>query len=95
MTAPMSESTRTIEELTSADYEYGFSTDLETDIAPPGLDESVVRLISSKKDEPEWLLEWRLKAYAAWREVEEPDWAKLEIAPIDYESISFCFGAAQ
>jgi len=53
----MSESTRTIEELTESDYEYGFSTDLDTDIAPPGLDESVVRLISAKKDEPEWLLD--------------------------------------
>ena len=85
----MSESTRTIEELTESDYEFGFSTDLDTDIAPPGLDESVVRLISSKKDEPEWLLEWRLKAYEAWRAMEEPDWAKLEIAPIDYEAISY------
>ncbi|MDG2233956.1 MAG: Fe-S cluster assembly protein SufB, partial [Ilumatobacter sp.] len=85
----MSESTRTIEELTESDYEFGFSTDLDTDIAPPGLDESIVRLISSKKDEPEWLLEWRLKAYEAWRAMEEPDWAKLEIAPIDYEAISY------
>ena len=73
-------STQTIEELTESDYEFGFSTDLDTDIAPPGLDESIVRLISSKKDEPEWLLEWRLKAYEAWRAMEEPDWAKLEIA---------------
>jgi Fe-S cluster assembly protein SufB len=85
----MSESTRTIEELTSSEYEFGFSSDIETDIAPPGLDESVVRLISAKKDEPEWLLEWRLKAYEAWRAMDEPDWAKLEIAPIDYEAISY------
>ena len=85
----MSESTQTIEELTESDYEFGFSTDLDTDIAPPGLDESIVRLISSKKDEPEWLLEWRLKAYEAWRAMEEPNWAKLEIAPIDYEAISY------
>ena len=85
----MSDSTQTIEELAESDYEFGFSTDLDTDIAPPGLDESVVRLISSKKDEPEWLLEWRLKAYEAWRAMEEPNWAKLEIAPIDYEAISY------
>ena len=85
----MSESTQTIEELAESDYEFGFSTDLDTDIAPPGLDESIVRLISSKKDEPEWLLEWRLKAYEAWRAMEEPNWAKLEIAPIDYEAISY------
>ena len=85
----MSDSTQTIEELTESDYEFGFSTDLDTDIAPPGLDESIVRLISSKKDEPEWLLEWRLKAYEAWRAMEEPNWAKLEIAPIDYEAISY------
>ncbi|MDG1695616.1 MAG: Fe-S cluster assembly protein SufB [Ilumatobacter sp.] len=85
----MSDSTQTIEELAESDYEFGFSTDLDTDIAPPGLDESIVRLISSKKDEPEWLLEWRLKAYEAWRAMEEPNWAKLEIAPIDYEAISY------
>ncbi|MCL4135525.1 UNVERIFIED_CONTAM: hypothetical protein GTU68_048619 [Idotea baltica] len=80
---------RGIEELTEASYEYGFSTDLDTDVAPPGLTEDTVRLISSKKDEPEWLLEWRLKAFAAWQEMEEPDWAKLKIAPIDYQSISY------
>jgi Fe-S cluster assembly protein SufB len=85
----MSDSTQTIEELAESDYEFGFSTDLDTDIAPPGLDESIVRLISSKKDEPDWLLEWRLKAYEAWRAMEEPNWAKLEIAPIDYEAISY------
>ena len=56
----MSEATREIEELTEASYEFGFSTDLDTDVAPPGLDEEIVRLISAKKDEPEWLLEWRL-----------------------------------
>jgi len=85
----VSDSTRTIQELTSSDYEFGFSTDLDTDIAPPGLDESIVRLISAKKNEPEWLLEWRLKAYEAWTKMEEPDWAKLDIAPIDYDAISY------
>jgi len=85
----MTDQKQSIEDLTTSDYEFGFSTDLETDVAPPGLDESVVRLISSKKDEPEWLLEWRLKAYEAWKQMEEPDWAKLNIAPIDYDAISY------
>ena len=85
----MSETLRSIEEMTEASYEYGFSSDLDTDIAPPGLTEDTVRLISSKKDEPEWLLEWRLKAYEAWKTMEEPDWAKLEIAPIDYQALSY------
>ena len=62
----MSETLREIEELTNAGYQYGFSTELDTDIAPPGLNEDVVRLISAKKNEPEWLLEWRLSAYEAW-----------------------------
>ena len=85
----MSETMRGIEKLTEAEYEFGFSTDLDTDIAPPGLTEDTVRLISAKKDEPEWLLAWRLKAFSAWQEMEEPDWAKLQIAPIDYQSISY------
>ena len=85
----MSETMQGIEELVDASYEYGFSTDLDTDIAPPGLNEDTVRLISAKKNEPEWLLEWRLKAFAAWQEMEEPDWAKLQIAPIDYQAISY------
>jgi len=85
----MSESLREIEELTEAGYEYGFSTDLDTDIAPPGLTEDTVRLISAKKDEPEWLLEWRLQAYEAWKSMEEPDWAKLQIQPIDYQGLSY------
>jgi len=85
----MSETMRGIEELTDASYEYGFSTDLDTDVAPTGLTEETVRLISAKKDEPEWLLQWRLKAFAAWQEMDEPDWAKLQITPIDYQSISY------
>ena len=85
----MSETLREIKELTEASYEYGFSTDLDTDIAPPGLTEDTVRLISGKKDEPEWLLDWRLKAFEAWKSMDEPDWAKLEIQPIDYQSLSY------
>ena len=85
----MSEVLRDIEEMAEAQYEYGFSTDLDTDIAPPGLTEETVRLISSKKNEPDWLLEWRLKAYEAWKSMEEPDWAKLDIEPIDYQALSY------
>ena len=85
----MSETLREIEELTEAEYEYGFSTDLDTDIAPPGLTEDTVRLISGKKNEPAWLLDWRLKAFEAWKTMEEPDWAKLDIAPIDYQALSY------
>ena len=63
----MSDQLRQIEELADASYEFGFSTDLDTDIAPPGLTEDTIRLISAKKDEPDWLLEWRLKAFEAWK----------------------------
>ena len=85
----MSEAMREIEELADASYEYGFSTDLDTDIAPPGLTEDTVRLIASKKNEPDWLLEWRLKAFEAWKTMEEPDWAKVNIDPIDYQGLSY------
>jgi len=66
-------------------YKYGFVTDIESDVAPKGLNEDTVRFISAKKEEPEWMLEWRLRAYRAWLKMEEPDWAKLEIEPIDYQ----------
>ena len=85
----MSDTLREIEELAEASYEYGFSTDLDTDIAPPGLTEDTVRLISAKKDEPDWLLDWRLRAFEAWQSMDEPDWAKLEIKPIDYQALSY------
>ena len=66
-------------------YEWGFSSDIETDFAPKGLSEDTVRFISAKKNEPEWMLEWRLKAYRHWLTMEQPDWAHLQIAPIDYQ----------
>ena len=66
-------------------YEWGFATDIEQIFAPKGLNEDTVRFISAKKGEPEWLLAWRLKAYAAWLEMEEVDWAKLNLPPIDYQ----------
>src|SRR5687767_15802912 len=66
-------------------YEWGFSSDIEQEFAPKGLNEDTVRFISAKKGEPDWMLEWRLKAYRAWLEMEEVDWAKLDIPKIDYQ----------
>jgi Fe-S cluster assembly protein SufB len=68
-----------------ADYEHGWSADIEQEFAPKGLSEDTVRFISAKKNEPEWMLEWRLKAYARWLEMTPPDWAKLAVPPIDYQ----------
>src|ERR671921_270168 len=69
----------------ASSYEWGFTSDIEQDFAPKGLSEDTVRFISAKKNEPEWMLEWRLKAYRAWLEMEEVDWAKLDIPPIDFQ----------
>jgi Fe-S cluster assembly protein SufB len=78
-----------IEDVLARQYSAGFITDIETEIAPKGLGEDVVRMISAKKEEPEWLTEWRLKAYRHWLTMTPPDWAKLKIAPIDYQNISY------
>src|SRR5699024_2482219 len=88
MTAEITEKDR-IEALTSEEYKYGFTTDIEQVTLPPGLDEDVIRHISKIKNEPEWLLEYRLTAYQAWLEMESPDWAHLNIEPIDYQGISY------
>ena len=88
MTAEITEKDR-IEALASEEYKYGFTTDVEQETLPPGLDEDVIRKISKIKNEPEWLLEYRLTAYRAWLEMESPDWAHLNIDPIDYQSISY------
>ncbi|MDQ3482820.1 MAG: Fe-S cluster assembly protein SufB, partial [Pseudomonadota bacterium] len=69
-----------------ATYEWGFSSDIEQEFAPKGLNEDTVRFISAKKNEPEWMLEWRLKAYRAWLEMEEVSWAKLDLPKIDYQA---------
>ncbi|MDP6709269.1 MAG: Fe-S cluster assembly protein SufB [Alphaproteobacteria bacterium] len=74
-----------VEAVTQQKYKYGFVTDIEADTAPKGLNEDIVRFISAKKDEPEWLLDWRLKAYRHWLEMEEPTWAKVDYAPIDFQ----------
>ncbi|MFT5291381.1 MAG: Fe-S cluster assembly protein SufB [Planctomycetota bacterium] len=71
------------------EYEHGFVTDIETDFLPPGLDEGVVRAVSAKKDEPEWLLEWRLAAYRKWLTMRDPNWARVSYPPIDYQGVSY------
>ncbi len=78
-----------IDQVTQQEYQYGFTTDIHTDTIQKGLSEEVVRIISAKKDEPEWLLEYRLKAYRHWLTMKQPDWALLKIPPIDYQDISY------
>ena len=85
----MSTSTEVIEQLANTEYKYGFVTDVEQDIVPKGLNEDVIRLISQKKGEPEWLLEWRLKAYRVWLKMKEPTWQNVKYDPIDYQAISY------
>jgi Fe-S cluster assembly protein SufB len=80
---------KALEALVSQKYRHGFITDIESDTVPPGLDEDVVRLISAKKAEPAFMLEWRLKAFRHWLTLREPHWAHLRIAPIDYKGISY------
>ena len=85
----MASSTDTLEQLTQRDYEWGFVTDIEADSVPPGLDEDVIRLISKKKNEPDWLLDWRLKAYRRWLAMPEPAWSTVRHPPIDYQAIVY------
>ncbi len=81
----MSDGMEQVRSLTDQKYKYGFVTDIEADVAPKGLNEDIIRFISAKKGEPEWLLEWRLKAYKLWLGEIEPNWAKLHHPPIDYQ----------
>ena len=85
----LSEETQTIQSRLSQEYKYGFVTEIDQDTIPPGLDEEVVKTISLKKNEPDWLLEWRLKAYRQWLKMEEPNWAKVERDEMDYQAISY------
>ena len=78
-----------VESLVNKAYKYGFVTDIESDIAPKGLNEDTIRLISAKKQEPEWLLDWRLRAYRGWLKMTEPHWANVKYDPIDYQSIRY------
>ena len=78
-----------VRELAAREYEHGFSSDIDTDVIPKGLSEDVVRLISSKKNEPDWLLEWRLQAYRQWLTMDVPDWQNAHYEPIDFQDISY------
>lgn len=78
-----------LEKLAEQEYKYGFFTNVEQEIAPKGLNEDTIRLISHKKEEPEWLLEWRLEAYRHWLTMKEPRWANVKFSPIDYQNISY------
>ena len=81
--------TSSVESLVNREYQYGFVTDIESETAPRGLNEDVIRLISAKKQEPGWLLEWRLKAYRRWLEMTEPHWGNISYPPIDYQDIIY------
>lgn len=83
------DSSRVIEDATNSEYKYGFTSDIDTDIVPPGLDEEVIRHISAMKGEPDWLLEFRLKAFRHWLTLTPPHWAHLDIPPIDFQKISY------
>ncbi|MEK6650670.1 MAG: Fe-S cluster assembly protein SufB, partial [Bacteroidota bacterium] len=85
----MSTETKNIEELAHREYKWGFVSDIESDTVPKGLSEDVIRFISAKKAEPEWLLEWRLKSYRAWLKMTEPRWPNVQYPPIDFQDISY------
>ncbi len=85
----MSAATDTIEEFASKEYQYGFVSDVESETVPIGLSEDTIRMISAKKEEPEWLLEWRLKAYKHWLTMEDPLWHNVNVKPIDYQAIAY------
>src|SRR5664280_1272168 len=85
----MTDVSNDVREFASQQYKYGFSTDLDTDAVPKGLSEDVIRLISAKKHEPDWLLEWRLRAYRHWITLEEPHWQNVHYGPIDYQDIIY------
>jgi Fe-S cluster assembly protein SufB len=78
-----------VQSVTQSGYKWGFETTIEMDLAPKGLNEDIIRLISARKEEPEWMLEWRLKAYAAWLKMEEPNWARVDHPPIDYQDLHY------
>ena len=85
----MASNAQEVAEFVDRHYEAGFVTDIESDIVAPGLNEDVIRLISAKKEEPEWMLEWRLKAFARWQTMREPSWAHVHYPPIDFQAISY------
>ena len=85
----MGKDSQLLEELTSSEYKYGFETKIESESAPKGLNEEIIRFISKKKDEPAWLLDWRLKAFQRWQKMKEPKWPNVTYPPIDYQDIIY------
>jgi Fe-S cluster assembly protein SufB len=85
----MSKDNQVLEELTSKEYEHGWTIDFETDSAPKGLNEDIIRFISAKKNEPAWLLEWRLDAYRKWTQMKEPQWPNVSYPPINYQDVIY------
>ena len=83
------EEDKLLDEVTGKSYEYGFTTDIESDTIAPGLSEDVVRIISAKKNEPAWLLEWRLEAFRVWSKMKEPEWAHIQDEQPDLQAISY------
>ena len=82
-------STATLEDYTRNDYKYGFTSNIDTELIPKGLNEETIRLISSKKNEPQWLLDWRLKALRHWEGMTEPKWPNVKYPPINYQDIIY------
>lgn len=85
----ISEDMKMLDELTSTDYKWGFVTDIETETAPKGLNEDIIKFLSKKKNEPDWMTEWRLKAFRYWQKMEEPHWPNVKFNKIDYQDISY------
>ncbi len=85
----MSKDEKILKEFTSKEYEHGWSIDLDVDQAPSGLNEDIIKLISSKKNEPRWLLKWRLDAFSTFKKMKEPEWANINVPKIDYQKISY------
>ena len=83
------ESNEYVRQVANEQYKYGFTTDVHTEIIERGLNEDVVRLISAKKEEPEWLLDFRLRAYRHWTTMKQPEWGHLDMPDIDYQAISY------
>src|SRR5713226_2732964 len=85
----MAQEAQTLQDLTDQKYKYGFVTDIESEFAPKGLNEDIVRFISAKKNEPQWMLEWRLQAYRRWLSMTEPKWARVNYPKIDYQDLYY------
>ncbi|HEY8398787.1 MAG TPA: Fe-S cluster assembly protein SufB, partial [Flavihumibacter sp.] len=85
----MNDGLSTIEQQITSDYKYGFTSNFETDQAPKGLNEDIIRFISARKNEPDWMLEWRLKAYRHWLKMEVPEWANIQYPPVDFQDIIY------